>query len=179
MQKPLLLLALAGLPLLLAPRTSSAADGVVSLENVSFDDDGTTLTIHAQVSNATPQRIFFYASERRFLFEEKTRTLTVVMHSVPTAPTGSSGDCHVSAPRFRAVDAAATQQLDLPVPRHLHWLHDGKPTTVSGVPDHVRVELGWSDSPLTLGPEDASLCNFEADTKLKALERGVLVQSSP
>ncbi len=169
------------LTVLLPARVSGAtlAPEVVSLYHLSFVDRDGAVAVHAEVHNLGADRVFVYESPRRLLWDGASRTMVLVMHSVPVPTARPAAGCHAAMPKFRGIDPGATLEVDVVVPRNVPWLHDGAPTTVTSAPEHVRVELGWTDGPPALEPETGALCEVELDTRLKALERGVLVQLSP
>jgi hypothetical protein len=111
-------------------------------------------------------------------YDEGSGTLTAIMHTVPRLPTGSSADCYVMLPSFRAVDPLESVDLRLTLPRQSRMFVYGAPLKENPVPTRVRLELGWSDEPLTLHDGEHSLCVYDAGTRLQARERGIAVQRS-
>jgi hypothetical protein len=157
--------------------TPTAATGTVTVENATrVSSDDKWLTARVRVANGTAHAAYIYSEYLGTELDESTHLLTLTMHEVPQPPTGSSADCHVRIPKITSIPALTTIDLDVRMPA---VTSESDPSS-RGIKKHVLttaaridVELGWSDRPMALTPDQKSLCVFDAQTALRSIERGV------
>jgi hypothetical protein len=140
----------------------------------------TELVVRLRVANGTEAAADIYREALGRRLDDGGRTLTLVMHEVPTPPNGSSADCHVYVPRFATVPPRTTMTIDVTLPAVQQrgvFTPEGRmgvvPEDLSAA-TAVNVELGWSERSLAAEAESKTrLCRFEFQTALAAAERGV------
>jgi len=151
--------------------------GTVTVESairVDAVDDQLHVRIH--VANGTASPAYVYTEALRYVLDDGARSLTLIMHEVPTPPTGSSADCHVHIPGLALAPAHEAIDLEVRLPsvdrRFVGGQWVARPLASARA---IAVELGWSDRRIALDRSQQSLCRFDAETALMSLERGVSV----
>jgi hypothetical protein len=164
----------------LHPRPSRLG-GAVAVKEVTLEDDGAHYLVHVHVTNTMTHGVYVYTMERHWDFDDATRTLTVEMHAVPRRPPPNIKmlSCHTMLPSMRRIAPGASADLIVKMPRtQRKAIEAGGWGEVPYAPARVRVELGWSNTAITGGQIDQSLCGYDADARIEELERGVVTQTS-
>jgi hypothetical protein len=157
-----------------------ALGGAVAVTRVTFEDDGQHYLVHAHVTNDRVHGVYVYTMQRHYDFDEATGVLTVAMRAFPLLlpPHIKMLSCHTMFSPMQRIAPSKSADLTVKLPRTLRKTGEGGWKEVPFVPDHVRVELAWSDAPITSGKIDPSLCNYDAEVAMQGLERGVVTQTS-
>jgi hypothetical protein len=143
---------------------SEDPSGPVTIDDIVRTPDRVGFTVGVSVTNHTAQAIYVYNQALDEHLDAPSQTFTLVMHEVPVAPPPGLADCHVMIPNV--VELGPGRQRDLEV-------HVSDALATAAI---LRVELGWSDRPLTLPRaelEASAFCQAQADLAYERLESGV------
>ena len=162
-------------PALACNRPGPTSHGSVAISSLDFKDDGRQAIVTIQIANDTPSPVYVYAEPMQVHYDDATRALDVVMHAVPTRPSGIIDvDCTVNQPSIRLVAAGTNNRLEVRLGRVEHVFPSASATASLPISQALRVDvaLGWSTKRLRLA-STSDKCREQAEGELQALEDGI------
>ena len=151
--------------------------GAVSIVAASRQLVGDRVQLDLDIANGTDAPAYVYDSERRVSFDEGAQQTTIALQDAPWVDTGSSADCHLHAPTYRALQPLEVAHFSIRLPRaftRVTFPLSSTGSVSSEIPVEkaraLSVELAWSDSPFE--PSRLGLCSRELTLEMQSLQRG-------
>ena len=151
--------------------------GSVSVVSASRQLVGDGVQLDLDIANGTDAPAYVDDSERRVSFDEGAQQTTIALQDAPWVATGSSADCHLPAPSYRALQPLEVAHFSIRLPRAFTTVTfplSSAGSVSSELPvEKARalfVELAWSDRPFE--PSRRGLCGRELTLEMQSLQRG-------
>ncbi len=154
-----------------------SGDGQIRLDRVRLDDTGSELHAVLTMHNGTAYPAYVYASPRRLLWDDATKTLTLEMRESACTDTSSTICMHYMFPSYVEIDSFDDKDVVVKLPRELTKLGSAAPgggVTFEKEPiasaARAVAHVAYADAPVESTPRDV-----DPRATVIAAEREVLV----